>query len=39
LLLREKPIFEILLVNDKNNTLKELSKLKKNKKIPSNIKK
>tara|TARA_B110000114_G_scaffold126731_1_gene132742 strand:- start:4 stop:165 length:162 start_codon:yes stop_codon:yes gene_type:complete len=29
LLLREKPIFETLLVKDKNNLIKSLSKLKK----------
>tara|TARA_B110001452_G_C15014710_1_gene354745 strand:+ start:388 stop:582 length:195 start_codon:yes stop_codon:yes gene_type:complete len=31
----EIPIFDMLLVKDKNNTLKLLSKLKKIKKIPS----
>ena len=35
----EKPILETLLVNDKNNSLKLLSKLKKIKKIKSNVKK
>tara|TARA_B110000114_G_C14844690_1_gene298120 strand:- start:396 stop:578 length:183 start_codon:yes stop_codon:yes gene_type:complete len=33
LLSREKPIFETLLVRDKNNSIKLLSKLKKIKKI------
>ena len=39
LLLREIPIFETLLVNDKNNKLKLLSKLKKNKNIASKVRK
>ena len=39
LLSSEKPIFEILLIKDKSNSLKLLSKLKKTKKIVSkNIK-
>ena len=36
---REKPIFETLLVNDSNNPLKLLSKLRKVKKINNKIKK
>ena len=39
LLLKENPIFETLLVNDKNNSVKLLSKLKKIKKINNKIKK
>ena len=37
LLSREKPILETLLVRDKNNSLKLLSKLKKTKKIINNV--
>ena len=36
---REKPIFEILLVRDKNNSLKLLSKLRNIKKISDKVKK
>tara|TARA_B100000787_G_scaffold143018_1_gene112526 strand:+ start:58 stop:216 length:159 start_codon:yes stop_codon:yes gene_type:complete len=39
LLLREKPILETLLVKDKNNLIKLLSKLKKIKKITDKVKK
>tara|TARA_B110000459_G_scaffold178372_1_gene203578 strand:+ start:58 stop:216 length:159 start_codon:yes stop_codon:yes gene_type:complete len=39
LLLREKPMFETLLVKDKNNSLKLLSKLRKIKKINNKVKK
>ena len=39
LLLREKPMFETLLVKDKNNSLKLLSKLRKIKKINNKAKK
>ena len=39
LLLREKPILETLLVMDKNNSLKLLSKLRKVKKISDKTKK
>ena len=38
-LLREKPILETLLVRDKNNSLKLLSKLKNVKKITNKVKK
>ena len=37
LLFREIPILETLLVNDKNNLLKLLSKLKKSRKIASKV--
>jgi hypothetical protein len=39
LLFKENPIFETLLVKDKNNSLKLLLKLKKIKKISSNVNK
>ena len=39
LLLSEKPILETLLVKDKNNSLKLLSKFKKIKKINNKVKK
>ena len=39
LLSRENPILETLLVNDKNNSLKLLLKLKKIKKISNKVKK
>ena len=39
LLLRENPILETLLVRDKNNSLKLLSKLRKIKKINDKVKK
>tara|TARA_B100000787_G_C16005976_1_gene212165 strand:+ start:49 stop:243 length:195 start_codon:yes stop_codon:yes gene_type:complete len=39
LLSREKPIFETLLVKDKNNSLRLLSKLRKIKKINNKVKK
>tara|TARA_B110000037_G_C16784863_1_gene368928 strand:+ start:358 stop:552 length:195 start_codon:yes stop_codon:yes gene_type:complete len=39
LLLSEKPILETLLVKDKSNSLKLLSKLRKTKKINNKVKK
>jgi len=39
LLSREKPILEMLLVRDKNSSIKLLSKLKKIKKINNKVKK
>ena len=39
MLFNEKPIFETLLVKEKSNSLKLLSKLKKTKKIINKVKK